>query len=91
LRFKNGVDNYLAVLAAQTALYNAQLTTVNTRLARLAALVDLYRALGGGWIEHTGDAARPAEDIGPVGSPSPSPWKLLETGELGRTIRANSH
>jgi multidrug efflux system outer membrane protein len=90
LRFKNGVDNYLAVLTAQTALYNAQLTTVNTRLARLTSLVDLYRALGGGWIGHTGDASRPAEDIGSVGSPSPSPWKLLETGELGRTVRANS-
>ena len=91
LRFKNGVDNYLAVLTAQTALYNAQLTTVNTRLARLTSLVDLYRALGGGWIEHTGDAPRAAEDIAPIGSPSPSPWKLLETGELGRTVRANSH
>src|SRR4030095_10249152 len=90
LRFRNGVDNYLAVLTAQTALYNAQLTTVNTRLARLTSLVDLYRALGGGWIERTGDAPRPAEDIGPVGSPSLSPWKMLETGELGRTIRANS-
>jgi multidrug efflux system outer membrane protein len=90
LRFKNGVDNYLAVLTAQTFLYNAQLTTVNTRLARLTNLVDLYRTLGGGWIEHTGDAPRPAEDVGPIGSPSPSPWELLGTGELGRTIRANS-
>jgi multidrug efflux system outer membrane protein len=71
-------------------LYNAQLTSVNARLARLTSLVDLYRALGGGWIERTGDAPRPAEDIGPVGSPSPSPWTLLGTGALERTIRANS-
>jgi len=90
LRFRNGVDNYLAVLAAQTALYNAQLATVSARLARRTNLVDLYRTLGGGWIERTGDAPRPAEDIGPVGSASPSPWKMLETGERGRTIRANS-
>ena len=83
LRFKNGVDNYLAVLAAQTGLYNAQLTLVSARLARLTSLVNLYQYLGGGWIEHTGDTPRPAEDIGPVGSPSPSPWKLLETGKLG--------
>jgi len=90
LRFKNGVDNYLAVLTAQTALYNAQLTTVSVRLARLTSVVDLYRALGGGWIEHTGDVPRPAEDVGAVGSPSPSPWKLLESGELARTVRANA-
>jgi len=90
LRFKNGVDNYLAVLTAQTALYNAQLTTVSVRLARLTSLVDLYRALGGGWIERTGDVPRPAEDVGAVGSPSPSPWTLLESGELARTVRANS-
>jgi multidrug efflux system outer membrane protein len=90
LRFRNGVDNYLAVLTAQTALYNAQLTTVSARQARLANLIDLYRSLGGGWIERTGDAPAPAEDVGSIGSPSPSPWKLLETGELGRTVRANS-
>jgi multidrug efflux system outer membrane protein len=61
LRFRNGVDTYLNVLTAQTALYDAQLTQVSVRLARLTNLVDLYRSLGGGWIEHTGDAPRAAE------------------------------
>jgi len=64
MRFRNGVDNYLTVLTAQTGLYSAQLTLVSARLARLTNLVDLYRDLGGGWIEHTGDAPRPAEVIG---------------------------
>ena len=90
MRFRNGVDPYLTVLTAQTDLYNAQLTLVSARLARLTNLVDLYRSLGGGWIEHTGDAPRPAEDVGSIASPSPSPWSLLGTGELGRTMRANS-
>jgi len=36
---------------------------VAARLARLTNLVDLYRYLGGGWIEHTGDVPRPADDI----------------------------
>jgi multidrug efflux system outer membrane protein len=79
LRFRNGVDTYLTVLTAQTALYSAQLTLVSARLARLTNLVDLYRSLGGGWIEHTGDAPRPGEDIGSIASPSPSPWSLLGT------------
>jgi multidrug efflux system outer membrane protein len=65
LRFKTGVDSYLNVLTAQTNLYSAQQTLVSTRLARLTNLVDLYRILGGGWIEHTSDAPRPAEDLAP--------------------------
>jgi multidrug efflux system outer membrane protein len=57
-RYRNGVDNYLTVLTAQTGYYNAQLAVVATRLQRLTNLVDLYRELGGGWIEKTGDTPR---------------------------------
>lgn len=63
LRFRTGVDSYLNVLTAQTNLYSAQQALVATRLARLTNLVELYRILGGGWIEHTGDAPRPSEDL----------------------------
>ena len=58
-RYRNGVDNYLTVLTAQTDYYSAQLSVVATRLQRLTNLVDLYRALGGGWIQKTGEAPRP--------------------------------
>ena len=61
-RYRNGIDSYLNVLTAQTGLYGAQQTLVATRLQRLTSLVDLYRALGGGWMEHTGGAPRPAND-----------------------------
>ncbi|KAF1026465.1 MAG: Outer membrane protein OprM [Burkholderia plantarii] len=61
LRYKNGVDNYLTVLTAQTDLYSAQQSLVSARLARWTNLVTLYRALGGGWIEHSGDAPRQAD------------------------------
>jgi multidrug efflux system outer membrane protein len=81
--FRNGVANYLTVLTAQTGLYDAQMTLVSTRLARLTSLVDLYRYLGGGWIEHTGDLPRPA-DAGAVGWPgvtaSPSDRSLAGRG-----------
>ena len=60
------------------ALYSAQLTLVSTRLARLTNLVDLYGSLGGGWIEHTGDAPRPAEDVGSIVPPSPSRWSPFD-------------
>ena len=55
MRFRTGVDSYLAVLTAQTQLYAAQQSLVEARLARLVSRVDLYRALGGGW-----NAATPA-------------------------------
>jgi multidrug efflux system outer membrane protein len=55
MRFRNGVDNYLNVLTAQSGLYTAQQTLVLARLARLTNLVDLYESLGGGWIDRTGD------------------------------------
>jgi outer membrane protein, multidrug efflux system len=61
LRYKSGVDSYLNVLTAQTDLYSAQLSLISAQLARQNNLVDLYEALGGGWIEHTGDEPRPAE------------------------------
>ena len=62
-RYRNGADTYLNVLIAQTNFYNAQLTLVSTRLQRLTTLVDLYRSLGGGWIEHTGDQPRQADAL----------------------------
>jgi len=62
-QFSSGVADYLAVLTAQNGLYAAQLSLVSTRLDRLTNLVDLYRYLGGGWIEHTGDAPRMADAL----------------------------
>ncbi|HVE09378.1 MAG TPA: efflux transporter outer membrane subunit [Paraburkholderia sp.] len=61
LRYRNGVDSYLAVLTAQTDLYTVQLLLTNARVQRLSNLVDLYQALGGGWIERAGETPRPAD------------------------------
>ena len=58
LRYKGGVDSYLAVLTAQRDLFAAQSGLIDTRLDRLANLVDLYKALGGGWAERTATASR---------------------------------
>jgi multidrug efflux system outer membrane protein len=53
LRFRNGVDNYLTVLDSQRSLYTAQQNVITLKLSRLQNLVTLYKALGGGWSEHT--------------------------------------
>ena len=39
------------VLSAQQDLYTAQQQLIELRLARLDNLAELYRALGGGWLE----------------------------------------
>jgi multidrug efflux system outer membrane protein len=53
MRFRTGVDNYLATLDAQRSLYAAQQELVTVRQAELANQVTLYKALGGGWEQHT--------------------------------------
>ncbi len=52
-RYRQGVDSYLAVLTAQEDLYDAQQNAVQSRFARWANRITLYKALGGGWNEHT--------------------------------------
>ena len=58
MRFTGGIDNYLVVLDSQRALYGAQQSLIEAKLARLQNLVTLYKALGGGWREHSQTAAR---------------------------------
>jgi multidrug efflux system outer membrane protein len=53
MRFRSGVDNYLATLDAQRSLYAAEQGLVSVRLAELANQVTLYKTLGGGWKQHT--------------------------------------
>jgi len=64
LRYTNGVASYLDVLDAQRELFSAQQNLIQVRLARLTNLVDLYKSLGGGWLEQaqaSAAAAAPAE------------------------------
>jgi multidrug efflux system outer membrane protein len=48
-RYRNGVLSYLDVLDAQRLLFDAELSVSTARERQLVALVDLYKALGGGW------------------------------------------
>ena len=48
-RYLSGLADYLEVLQAQRQLFPAENTLAQVRFNRLAVLVDLYRALGGGW------------------------------------------
>jgi multidrug efflux system outer membrane protein len=48
LRFSSAT-NYIDVLTSEQSLLAARLNGVNDRLQQLQAIVNLYRALGGGW------------------------------------------
>jgi multidrug efflux system outer membrane protein len=48
-RYRGGITAYLEVLDAQRSLFNAQLTLAQDRGNEYQSLVQLYKALGGGW------------------------------------------
>ena len=55
-RYRGGLATYLEVLDAQQQLYPAEYALAQTERDQLLAVVDLYRALGGGW---SADAPEP--------------------------------
>jgi len=55
-RYRIGVDSNLTFLDAQRNLFSAQQSLITDRLSQLVSEVNLYKALGGGWYERTGEA-----------------------------------
>lgn len=51
VRYEGGVTSYLEVLYNEQELFNAELGLAQARLNELLSVVQLYRALGGGWTE----------------------------------------
>jgi outer membrane protein TolC len=49
LLFRSDMANYLEVITAQGNALQAELNLASVRRQQLTAIVDLYRALGGGW------------------------------------------
>jgi len=50
LRYENGYTSYLEVLDAESRLYNAELVHTNAQGTLFQSLVNLYKAMGGGWV-----------------------------------------
>ncbi len=50
LRYDNGYTSYLEVLDANSRLYSAELAQTQTQGSLFQALVNLYKAMGGGWV-----------------------------------------
>ncbi len=49
LRYRGGLDSYLQVLDAERNLFTGELRLAQLRRDELLSVVQLYRALGGGW------------------------------------------
>jgi multidrug efflux system outer membrane protein len=49
MRYRGGATSYLEVLDSNTRQFQAQLTLAQAQLNELQSLVQIYRALGGGW------------------------------------------
>jgi multidrug efflux system outer membrane protein len=57
IRYDGGVTSYLEVLYNEQELFTAELNLAQARLNELLSVVQLYRALGGGWTEQDTRAA----------------------------------
>jgi len=53
LRYKGGLANYLDVLVSRRNLFEAELAMTGSRRLHLVSVVQLYKALGGGWSPET--------------------------------------
>ena len=49
IRYRGGLDSYLQVLDAERNLFEGELSLARLRQRELTAIVQLYRAVGGGW------------------------------------------
>lgn len=61
-RYEGGYSSYLEVLDAETSLFNAELLSSQGDRDRLLAHVDLYKALGGGWVDAAAALAPQPDD-----------------------------
>ena len=71
IRYDSGFSSYLDIIDAQIQMYPAEIATVTYDLGRKLALVDVYRALGGGW--NLSDSQWTSSNPTPSATQSPTP------------------
>ena len=49
LRYENGYTSFIEVLDAERSLFNAQLQYTQSQQVQFQAMINLYKAIGGGW------------------------------------------
>lgn len=76
LRYETGIDSFLQVQNAEVNLYTAQQLFLQTGMDSLLNRVELYKALGGGWLEDSATGL-------PVADTSPTSGQVEGTGSAG--------
>jgi multidrug efflux system outer membrane protein len=71
MRYEGGVTSFLEVLVTERDLFDAELTLARARGDEVVAVVQLYRALGGGW-----------QTEAPPGSPKAAPEPRVRDASL---------
>lgn len=51
LQYNEGYAPFLTVLYAQSQLFPSELSTIQTRAGTLIGIVNIYKAMGGGWVD----------------------------------------
>jgi multidrug efflux system outer membrane protein len=71
IRYDSGLANYLEIIDAQIQMYPAERSAIIYDLGRKVALVNLYRALGGGWNLSDSQWISSSGTSAPARSPTP--------------------
>jgi multidrug efflux system outer membrane protein len=71
IRYDSGLASYLEIIDAQIQMYPAEQSAIIYDLGRKVALVNLYRALGGGWNLNDAQWISTSGTAAPAQSPTP--------------------
>ena len=63
LRFDNGYAGYLEVLYAENELFSAELAAVASQAGAFTQVVNVYSAVGGGWVDEAAKLAPPPQGM----------------------------
>ena len=63
LRYDNGYTSFIEVLDAERSLFSVQLQYTQTQGTEFQAMISLYLAMGGGWVNEADRLAGKADDV----------------------------
>ena len=69
LRFDKGITGYLEVLVAENELFAAEIASVGLQASRYAQIVNVYQAMGGGWVDIASSIAPKPQGVAAMKAP----------------------
>ncbi|MBE2260799.1 MAG: efflux transporter outer membrane subunit [Candidatus Accumulibacter sp.] len=72
LRYDNGYTSYIEVLDSERSLFNVQLQYAQTQQVQFQAMINLYLAMGGGWVNEAAEMSSAKPDKNAMRDPGPT-------------------